>query len=554
MTALGLSSRPRAASVALAMGITAAACVLWLALNPLGGDQAAHAYLTDSLSRSGAALWDNFWYAGRYQFVNYSVLYYPAAAVLGERTVVTLSILASSAGMTLLLWRLAGPRARVAAVLFGASVSLQLVLGQYPFALGTAFAIWAGVALISGRPVLAVAAGAASALASPLAFLFLDLVTLGMMVGSGRVRASRGVRYAAVGLAAVTGLIVLLMRAFSDGGRYPFSAVDLLRLLVFSGALWWALRRDPTAAALRGVTLVYAASAIALFAVPFGVGSNLERLGNYVALPLVAIVLTRRRSVPAASSLILIAASLSLQVMPAASAIGDSVNNPTTDPTFWVGTQHYLTHHLSVNYRVEVVPTSAHWESYYLPDVGIPLARGWFRQDDYPLNASLYADALSPGRYAAWLRRLAIAYVVLPNATIDPFARSEATLVQHQASAIGLKRVFGDPHTTIFAVTNPTPLITSVSSHATASIETMTRSAITVQVSRAGSYLLRVRFTPYWTITPEACLAPSYANDVTRILVAHAGVYQLQFAPSAERIFDQVIGATQITCVLPRAS
>ena len=45
-----------------------------------------------SSSRHGFTLWDNFWYAGRYAFVGYSVLYYPLAALLGIRLLAVLTI------------------------------------------------------------------------------------------------------------------------------------------------------------------------------------------------------------------------------------------------------------------------------------------------------------------------------------------------------------------------------------------------------------------------------------------------------------------------------
>ena len=43
------------------------------------------------------------------------------------------------------------------------------------------------------------------------------------------------------------------------------------------------------------------------------------------------------------------------------------------------------------SYRVEAVDTVGHWPAAYLPAAGIPIARGWFRQDDFPRNDLLYA-------------------------------------------------------------------------------------------------------------------------------------------------------------------
>src|SRR3954469_10019112 len=58
-----------------------AAVLVWL--GPHGTDLAAHAYQRALYLQHGFVLWNNFWYAGRYSFVTYSVLYYPLAALLG---------------------------------------------------------------------------------------------------------------------------------------------------------------------------------------------------------------------------------------------------------------------------------------------------------------------------------------------------------------------------------------------------------------------------------------------------------------------------------------
>jgi len=39
---------------------------------------------------------------------------------------------------------------------------------------------------------------------------------------------------------------------------------------------------------------------------------------------------------------------------------------------------------------VEAVDTAEHWPAAYLPDAGIPIVRGWYRQSDFPQNELLY--------------------------------------------------------------------------------------------------------------------------------------------------------------------
>src|SRR6202795_4522289 len=76
-----------------------AALLVWL--GPPGTDLAAHAYQRALFIEHGFVLWNNFWYAGRYSFVNYSVLYYPLAAAIGIKLLavllVTVAVFAFSA-------------------------------------------------------------------------------------------------------------------------------------------------------------------------------------------------------------------------------------------------------------------------------------------------------------------------------------------------------------------------------------------------------------------------------------------------------------------------
>ena len=71
-----------------------------------------------------------------------------------------------------------------------------------------------------------------------------------------------------------------------------------------------------------------------------------------------------------------------------------------------------------------------------LPAHGIPLARGWFRQDDWPQNAALYGP-LSRRSYLAWLRDIGVRYVLLPDAHRDTSARAEALLVHRGGVSAG---------------------------------------------------------------------------------------------------------------------
>ena len=65
-------------------------------VGPPGSDFAAHLYQSNLLENHGFGVWNNFWYAGRYSFVTYSLLYYPLAVLLGIKLLAVASIAAAA--------------------------------------------------------------------------------------------------------------------------------------------------------------------------------------------------------------------------------------------------------------------------------------------------------------------------------------------------------------------------------------------------------------------------------------------------------------------------
>ena len=80
----------------LQCALIAACCALAvLLLAPPAQDLAAHVYRA-TLVDQGVVLWDNYWYAGDYPFVSYSVLAPVPAAVVGVVPLLVASTTASA--------------------------------------------------------------------------------------------------------------------------------------------------------------------------------------------------------------------------------------------------------------------------------------------------------------------------------------------------------------------------------------------------------------------------------------------------------------------------
>src|SRR5215510_12459185 len=91
----------REAALCTGLAATVGSLLAWLA--PPGGDLAAHEYQRWLFLVHGFTFWDNFWYAGRYAFVDYSVLYYPLAGFLGIRLLAVLSVAVAACAFTLVV-------------------------------------------------------------------------------------------------------------------------------------------------------------------------------------------------------------------------------------------------------------------------------------------------------------------------------------------------------------------------------------------------------------------------------------------------------------------
>jgi hypothetical protein len=213
-------------------------------------------------------------------------------------------------------------------------------------------------------------------------------------------------------------------------------------------------------------------------------------------------------------------------------------SDPATKSAYWAPATSYLHAHLGPAYRVEAVDTTGHWQAVYLAEAQIPLARGGFRQDDFPQNELLYGD-LAPSAYLHWLRDLGVRYVVLAKAPTDYSAKGEATLLRSGRS--GLQPVFRTRSLTIFSVPRPRPILTGP---AGATVLRLTATRVIVDLPRVGDYRLAVRFSPFWHAA-NACLSRR-ADGMTTLTPNRPGVLELSFRLNAGSALAAVGGRTRV--------
>src|SRR5947209_6567424 len=156
----------REETLAAALAGVLAAVLVWAA--PPGVDWAAHSYQRTFLLQHGFAIWNNFWYAGRYSFVTYSFIYYPLAAVIGIKLLAVLTIGVAALAFALVVWREWGRSARFSSRAFAILWPGIVLTAAFPFALGAMLALLALAALQCGRRRLFAALLFLTLLASPL--------------------------------------------------------------------------------------------------------------------------------------------------------------------------------------------------------------------------------------------------------------------------------------------------------------------------------------------------------------------------------------------------
>jgi hypothetical protein len=525
----------REALLCMALAATVGGLLAWL--GPPGTDFAAHVYQRTLFLRHGFTLWDDFWYAGRYSFVDYSILYYPLAAVLGIRVLAVATVAAAALAFAVLLAREWGPVARWSSRSFAVVWAGFVLTAAFPFALGVALALIALSELQAGRRWRFGALALLTLAASPVALVLLVVVVIGVALARrGTMRQSAVPAFALAGAVAVE---LVLLRLFPGTGRFPFAASEAVAALgscLLGLACTWRVER---ARLLRYLFAAYAVAIAGAYLLPSGLGENIARL-RYLAVPLAVLVLALRRWRPLPLALGILTLALAWNVTPLAAGWARGEGERISQASVWRAPLEYLHTHLRPSYRVEAVDTAEHWPAFYLAEAGIPLVRGWFRQDDFPLDVLLYRR-LTATAYRRWLRELGVAYVVLARTPLDYSSRREAKLIR--SGRVGLRRVFTTREVSIYAVPRPRPIVTGPGRP---SLLALRESRLIVRVSRGGTYSIAVRWSPYWRAS-SGCLERT-PEGMLRLRTSGPSTVRIVFDVDGTALLDALTG-TSPSCI-----
>ncbi|MGY1745636.1 hypothetical protein [Blastococcus sp. SYSU D00695] len=451
----------------------AGVAVVWLLDSPVADLQAAIAREQAAGAGVGLTYWFG-WYGG-VSPGSYSFVVPLLSQLVGSTGLLFLASLAVVAAAYPLSRGTAHP------VLFrwavAAGVVSNMASGRVAFAVGAALALAGVLAVRAGRPVPGAVALAASGLASPLVPAFAGLAAVPLLLAGNR---SRPVLATLAG--ATVGVVVPYV-LFGAPGFQPFPLTTLIWCGAVALGAYPALHGRPQ----RWLVPLAAVTAVVLFLVPTGVGSNLGRF-SYLVLPCLVLAWSawsRWRVL--------------LALLPAAAWM---VYAGVTDQVTAIDTGYTAADYAPLRdalaalpdldgHRVELLDNTSHAGSHELgPDIA--LARGWENQTDARYNEVLIEPhAVDAPGYRAWLDDNAVAYVAVAAQPLDNVrTRSELRLVR--AGLPYLTEVWSDRNWTLYRVADPTPIVP-----APLTLVETTPARMVVDVPDTGTHEIRVRASRY---------------------------------------------------------
>jgi len=174
--------------------------------------------------------------------------------------------------------------------------------------------------------------------------------------------------------------------------------------------------------------------------------------------------------------------------------------------------------------RIEIPPTRNRYEANYVAP-HFPLARGWLRQsesDDFDLFTN---DNLTPASYLAWLQERGVSYVAVADADPDYLAENEDDLIR--GGLPYLRPVWSNENWSLYRVRGAVGLVSTTGEPSKPAppadrLTSIGASDFAFSAEDTGTYLVRIHYTPYWTVTNgDACVERD--GDWTRLAVRSPG-------------------------------
>jgi hypothetical protein len=534
--------KSRRGLLALWLGSTAAVAVVAFLMyrgGVPGWDDAAHVYKIYLLRHGASVFWDDLWYGGGYGAVNYGFVFYLLALYVPARLIVI-----ASAGVLPILYYIYqrdmwGIDDIWPAWAFAGIMSVYLAHGQDPFVLGLALTVGGLALLARKRPLWAALPVAIGIFANPMAFVVCLPFMLSDFIARPEVR--RRYLWFIGGVAPFIALRILLGVAFSEPGSYLNETSQLLLYLGFALA----------GLALAGVNaahprrpfivlfLAYALVCVLSFVTPGSpLGNNIGRFFFVFGLPLLLLLRHSRLQRPFPYGDLAVIPIVLFGLLQISAPYGHFTRTdewPQTRASFFAPALAAAAQYFDPDYRIHVVALRRHWEAAYFPEAGYPITRGWYRQAD-AIHNGLFYTSYDAATYVAWLHRMGVQYVFLPDAPLDPWSQREVRILETspEFEVVDHAGVW-----TVYRLRDAEPLAVG-SNGGTAHITRMGHQGFALTVDQPGTYLLKVTWSPYWTLVEGPGVLRRSPDRLLLLDARAAGSYTLRFDVTPEKVLAEV--------------
>jgi hypothetical protein len=189
--------------------------------------------------------------------------------------------------------------------------------------------------------------------------------------------------------------------------------------------------------------------------------------------------------------------------------------NASTSASYYRPLERFVAAHGGSLVRVEVPFTRGHWEAAWLAP-RVSLARGWEKQLDERYDGVLLGKHLTAAAYRGWLDAEAVRYVALPDAPLDPSSAGEGRLIERGLPYLRL--VWRTRHWRIYEAQDPTPLALGPGT-----LSGIGHDRFSLRANAAGRFLVRVRYTRYFTVTAGAACVTEAPGGWTEVSALRPG-------------------------------
>jgi hypothetical protein len=422
---------------------------------------------------------------------------------------------------------------------FTGTMSVYLAHGQDPFVLGLALTMGGLALLARKRPLWAALPVGVGIFANPMAFV----VCLPFMLSDVVARPALRRRYLWFGGAVAPFIVVrvVLGAAFSEPGGYLDETSQLLLYLGFALA-GLALSGVNAAHPRRPFVvlfLTYAAVCVFSFVTPGSpLGNNIGRFFFVFGLPLLVLLRHSRLQRPfpyGDLAVIPIVLFGLLQISAPYSHFTRTDEWPQTRASFFAPALAAAARYYDPDYRIHVVALRRHWEAAYFPEAGYPITRGWYRQAD-AIHNSLFYTTYDAATYVAWLRRMGVQYVFLPDAPLDPWSQREVKILETSPEFEVVERTGA---WTVYRLRDAEPLAVGLNG-GTAHVTRMGHRGFAVDTDRPGTYLLKVTWSPYWSLAGGSGALRRSPDRFLLLDAREAGTYTLRFDVTPGEVLAEV--------------